>query len=124
MRGNRKRDTGPELRLRSLLHARGLRFRVNREIEVPGLKVRPDIVFVTKRLAVFVDGCFWHSCPRHGTRPRVNTHYWLPKLRRVAARDRKVKKLLVRNGWRALRVWEHVAPERAADLVCKALVVR
>ncbi len=124
MRGNRKRDTGPELRLRSLLHAQGLRFRVNREIEVPGLKVRPDIVFTKKRVAVFVDGCFWHSCPWHGTRPRVNTHYWLPKLRRVVARDRKVTKLLARGDWRVLRIWEHVPPGRAADLVGQALVVR
>ena len=123
MRGNRKRDTGPELRLRSLLHAQGLRFRVNLEIQAPDLKVRPDIVFTKHRVAVFVDGCFWHSCRWHGTRPRANTHYWLPKLKRVAARDRQVKQLLTRAGWTVLRVWEHVPPERAADLVRNALMV-
>lgn len=124
MRGNRKRDTGPELKLRSLLHRQGLRFRVNRELSVPGLRVRPDVVFGRHQVAVFVDGCFWHSCPWHGTRPRVNTHYWLPKLKRVKDRDRKVRKLLTRAGWRVVRIWEHVPPERAADLVRTALVVR
>ena len=124
MRGNRKRDTGPELRLRSLLHARGLRFRANLELIVPGLRVRPDIVFSRRRVAVFVDGCFWHSCRWHGTRPRVNTHYWLPKLKGVAARDRRVKRLLTRAGWTVIRFWEHVPPERAADLIGGALVVR
>lgn len=124
MRGNRKRDTGPELRVRSLLHARGFRFRSNLEIQVPGLKVRPDIVFTRRQVAVFVDGCFWHSCRWHGTRPRANTHYWLPKLRRVAARDRKVRQLLTRAGWTVVRLWEHVPAERAADLVGKALVIR
>ena len=124
MRGNRKRDTGPELKLRSLLHRGGLRFRVNHELIVPGLRVRPDIVFVARRVAVFVDGCFWHSCRWHGTRPRVNTHYWLPKLARVKARDRKVRRLLTRAGWTVVRLWEHVPLERAADLVRRALVVR
>jgi len=123
MRGNRKRDTGPELRLRSLLHTRGLRFRANRELIVPGLRVRPDIVFSRRRVAVFVDGCFWHSCPWHGTKPRVNRHYWLPKLKRVTARDRKVKRLLTRAGWTVIRLWEHIPPERGADLIGKALVV-
>jgi DNA mismatch endonuclease (patch repair protein) len=124
MRANRKRDTGPELKLRSLLHGRGLRFRVNHELVVPGLRVRPDIVFVGRRVAVFVDGCFWHSCRWHGTRPQVNTHYWLPKLDRVKARDRKVRRLLTLAGWTAVRVWEHISPDRSADLIRRALVVR
>jgi DNA mismatch endonuclease (patch repair protein) len=124
MRGNRKRDTGPELRLRSLLHAQGMRFRANVQLTLPGLRVRPDIVFRRHQVAVFVDGCFWHSCRWHGTRPRANTHYWLPKLKRIAARDRTVRQLLKRAGWRVVRLWEHVPPERAADLVRKALVVR
>ena len=124
MRANRKRDTGPEVRLRSLLHGQGLRFSANAEVSVPGLRVRADIVFRRLEVAVFVDGCFWHSCRWHGTRPRVNTHYWLPKLKRVATRDRKVKRLLTRAGWRVVRLWEHVPPQRAVDLVRKALVVR
>jgi DNA mismatch endonuclease (patch repair protein) len=107
-----------------MLHARGFRFRPNREIRVPGIRVCADIVFTRRRVAVFVDGCFWHSCRWHGTRPRANTHYWLPKLRRVAARDRKVKRLLTRAGWAVIRLWEHIPPERGADLVGKALVIR
>lgn len=124
MRANRKRDTGPELELRSLLHAQGMLFRANAELRVAGLRVRPDIVFRRQRVAVFVDGCFWHSCRWHGTRPRVNTHYWLPKLQRVKVRDRLVKTLLVRAGWTVVRLWEHLPPERKADLVRAALVVR
>jgi DNA mismatch endonuclease (patch repair protein) len=124
MRANRKRDTGPELKLRSLLHRHGLRFRVNHELVVPGLRVRPDIVFVSRRVAVFVDGCFWHSCRWHGTRPRVNTHYWLPKFARVKARDRKVRALLTRAGWTVLRLWEHAPSERSVDLIRRATVVR
>jgi DNA mismatch endonuclease (patch repair protein) len=124
MRANRKRDTGPELRLRSVLRSRGLRFRANVEISVPGLRVRPDIVFPRPKVAVFVDGCFWHSCRWHGTKPRVNTHYWRPKLARVKARDKKVRTLLSRAGWRVVRVWEHVPTERAADLIGTALVIR
>jgi DNA mismatch endonuclease (patch repair protein) len=86
--------------------------------------VRPDIVFVRRRVAVFVDGCFWHSCRWHGTRPRVNTHYWLPKLARVKARDRKVRALLTRAGWTVVRLWEHVPSERSVDLIRRAAVVR
>jgi len=124
MRANRKSNTGPELRLRSLLHRRGLRFRVNREVVIPGLRVRPDVVFVGRRVAVFVDGCFWHSCRWHGTRPRVNTHYWLPKLARVKARDRRVRTLLTSAGWKVVRLWEHLSVEHSADLVRRALVLR
>lgn len=124
MRGNRNRDTGPELRVRSLLHRGGLRFRVNHELVVPGLRVRPDVVFVSQRVAVFVDGCFWHSCRWHGTQPRANTQYWLPKLTRVKTRDRKVRRLLTGAGWTVIRLWEHVSPERSVDLIRRALVVR
>lgn len=124
MRANRKRDTRPELKLRSMLHSLGLRFRANAEVFVPGLRVRADIVFPGQHLAVFVDGCFWHSCRWHGTRPRANTHYWLPKLKRVKRRDRRVRQALSRAGWTVIRVWEHLPPERAADLVRKAIVVR
>ncbi len=123
MRANRKRDTGPEVKLRSLLHAQGLRFRVNTKISIRGLDVRPDIVFRRQQLAVFVDGCFWHSCRWHGTRPRVNTHYWIPKLKRVRARDRRVTKMLSRAGWTVIRVWEHIPPQRAADLIREAVMV-
>jgi DNA mismatch endonuclease (patch repair protein) len=121
MRGNRWRDTRPEVRLRSVLHAKGHRFRVNLKVEIPGLRVRPDIVFSRCRLAVFVDGCFWHSCRHHGTLPRVNTAYWLPKLERVAKRDRRVRNLLSAAGWTVVRIWEHTPLEEAADIIQAAI---
>lgn len=121
MRGNRSRDTKPEVQLRSLLHARGLRFRVNRRIQASGLQVRPDIVFNRYRVAVFVDGCFWHSCREHGISPQVNKTYWLPKLKRVAKRDRVVGERLSAAGWSVIRIWEHTPPNMAADVIKGAL---
>jgi DNA mismatch endonuclease, patch repair protein len=118
MRANRKRDTGPELRLRSALHRSGLRFRVNHAIRPDaGRMVRPDIVFSRARLAVFVDGCFWHACPEHGTNPRRNSSYWRPKLDRNVVRDRQVDERLSAAGWQVLRIWEHQTVDEAVALV-------
>lgn len=81
MVGNRRRDTSPELQLRSELHARGWRFRVDMRLATEGpAKPRPDLVFTRRKVAVFVDGCFWHGCPEHGSVPKSNRDYWLPKL--------------------------------------------
>lgn len=121
MQGNRRRDTGPERRLRSALHARGFRFRIDHPIELGGRRVRPDIVFTRQRVAVFVDGCFWHACPQHGTQPRTHAPYWSQKLARNVARDRRVDADLESSGWRVVRVWEHEAPEAAAAIVVAAL---
>src|SRR3954453_8362723 len=90
MRANPRENTKPEVMLRSLLHRRGLRFRKHVAIKAKGVSVRPDVVFPRARLAVFVDGCFWHACPAHGTRPRRNADYWLPKLERNVRRDAQV----------------------------------
>ncbi|MDB4947516.1 MAG: very short patch repair protein [Gemmatimonadetes bacterium] len=114
MRGNRKRDTRPEMAVRRLLHARGLRYRVHYPILAGGKRIRPDIVFTRRKLAVFIDGCFWHSCPQHGNHPKVNTGYWGPKLERNVSRDRTTNEELRGAGWRVLRIWEHVQPEEAA----------
>jgi len=116
MRGNRRRDTGPEKRLRSALFALGLRFRVDRPIRVTAQDrpIHPDIVFPRAKLAVFVDGCFWHGCPEHGTSPRRNSHYWNAKLRLNVERDRRYDALLRDAGWTVVRVWEHDDPEEAA----------
>src|SRR5437899_167483 len=95
MRSNRRRDTAAELTVRSELHRRGLRFRVDLPLHLSERTVRPDVVFVRARLAVFIDGCFWHCCPKHGTSPRTNSDYWLPKLERNVARDRAVDASLV-----------------------------
>ena len=121
MRANPSRDTNPERSLRSALHSQGYRFRANLRIDGPGLRVRPDVVFTRARVAVFVDGCFWHSCPDHGTKPRSNKHYWLPKLRRVLQRDRRADQQLTSSGWTVVRVWEHAPPKEAVSLVVTAL---
>lgn len=118
MRGNRRTDTRPELRLRSGLHRRGLRFRKDYPIRPDsGRPVRPDVVFPRARIAVFVDGCFWHSCPEHGHAPMANSAYWGPKLQRNVARDKETNRRLEKAGWRVVRVWEHEDTTDAADRV-------
>jgi len=121
MRANPKRDTRPEVQLRSLLHAQGLRFRKDLSIQAGGRRVRPDIVFTRRRLAVFVDGCFWHRCPEHGTSPRSNSWYWGPKLDRNVERDREVDQALHDAGWAVLRIWEHEGAEAAVSRIVQAL---
>jgi DNA mismatch endonuclease, patch repair protein len=120
MRGNRREDTRPELSLRRELHRRGLRYRVHVE-PVRGARCRADVVFPRRRLAVFVDGCFWHRCPLHGTQPKTNTDYWEAKLERNALRDRLNDEALLAAGWEVLRIWEHEDPRIAADRVQAAL---
>lgn len=107
MQGNHRRDTSPEIRLRSALHRAGLRYKRDMPVSTPFGSVRPDIVFSRDRLAVFVDGCFWHRCPVHGTEPRTNSDYWTRKLDRNVARDHTVDTWLDRSGWRVMRIWEH-----------------
>lgn len=118
MRANPRRDTAPERRLRSALHALGLRYRVDYPIRLPGRRpVRPDVVFTRARVCVFVDGCFWHCCPVHGVAPGKNVGYWAPKLARNVARDRELELALADAGWQVIRVWEHDNPQRAARLI-------
>lgn len=117
MQGNKRRDTKPELELRSLLHAAGLRYRVDRP-PLAGLRRRADIVFGPARVAVFVDGCFWHGCPDHYRPPKTNDGYWSPKITRNMDRDREVDAALEKAGWLVLRFWEHQpAAECAASVV-------
>jgi len=123
MRRNPRRDTGPELAVRSELQRRGLRFRKDLPLRVRGRVVRPDVVFTRARLAVFIDGCFWHRCPQHGNVPRANGDYWRPKLERNVVRDRAVDAALGEAGWRVLRAWEHEAPAVVADRVLAVLAV-
>lgn len=120
MQGNRSRDTEPELALRRALHRRGLRYRVN-EAPEPGVRSRADVLFRRDRLAVFVDGCFWHRCPIHATAPKANAAYWMAKFERNVSRDRRNDRDLAAAGWTVLRIWEHESPESAADRVCAAL---
>lgn len=121
MRAVRKSDTAPEIALRSALHRRGYRFRKDYKVRTAGRKRSIDIAFPAVGLAVFVDGCYWHQCPEHGTMPTRNRDYWAPKLKRNVARDEVVSGGLRRSGWTVLRIWEHTAPEDAADLIGEAL---
>ena len=109
-----QRDTAPELALRSALHRRGLRFRVDRP-PVPGIRTRADIVFPRQKVAVYVDGCFWHGCPDHGTMPKANSGFWGQKLARNKERDYEINEALAHRGWTVVRVWEHEDPVAAAD---------
>src|SRR5258708_15141330 len=110
MRAIRRTDTKPELALRRALHAMGYRFRKDYRLDLDGgRRVRPDIAFTARRVAVFVDGCFWHACPDHGSRPAVNQGYWTPKLLRNVERDRAADTALELAGGRGGRLWEHEA---------------
>lgn len=120
MRSNRSRDTGPELALRSELHRLGLRYRVNTR-PVSELRVNADVVFGPARVAVFVDGCFWHRCPLHFTMPKSNRGWWEAKLMRNVERDRAADTELTLRGWHVMRVWEHEDPARAAREILRTV---
>jgi len=125
MRSNRRRDTTPELALRSALHGLGYRFRVDFPVRgVSGRAIRPDLVFTRQRVAVFVDGCFWHRCPAHGTMPATNREYWEPKLAANRERDLRMTHDLQQAGWVVVRVWEHEPAGEAAELVAAAVDTR
>lgn len=119
MQSNRGRDTGPEVAVRRLLHAAGLRYRV--DYAPLGGRRRADVVFTRQRVAVFIDGCFWHGCPTHATFPKQNANYWTPKLARNAQRDRETDELLGVAGWRVLRYWEHEESSAVAISIEKAV---
>jgi DNA mismatch endonuclease (patch repair protein) len=115
MRANGWRDTTPELVIRSLLHRRGLRFRKRLTIKLTGRRwTQPDIVLTRSRIAVFIDGCFWHACPAHGKTPKANADYWSPKLARNVARDADTNNQLTDLGWLVIRAWEHEDPAAVA----------
>ncbi|MDA0564661.1 very short patch repair endonuclease [Streptomonospora sp. S1-112] len=116
MRGNRSRDTKPELRLRSLLHQWGLRYRVAAR-PLPKVRRTADIVFSKVKVAVFVDGCYWHGCPQHLRPATVNSGFWNEKIAANRARDAETNRLLREAGWTVVRVWEHEDPAEAAARV-------
>jgi DNA mismatch endonuclease (patch repair protein) len=113
---NKSRDTKPELELRRCVHAIGLRYRVNTR-PLPQLRRSADLVFPTERVAVFLDGCFWHGCPEHGRIPRPHADYWTLKIEGNRRRDRETDAILRMEGWVPFRVWEHEDPRDAATLV-------
>ncbi|RCV51407.1 very short patch repair endonuclease [Marinitenerispora sediminis] len=123
MRGNRGRDTKPELRLRSLIHRQGLRYRVGVR-PLPELRRTADLVFTRARVAVFVDGCFWHGCPAHLRPASRNSEFWREKIEANRARDEETDRILTEAGWKVVRVWEHEdlgeAALRVAEFVREA----
>ena len=126
MQSNVSWDTGPELLLRKHLHRRGLRFRSNSQPQ-PDLKCKADIVFVGAKLCVFVDGCFWHGCPRHYSPPKTNTSWWKEKATDNIDRDHRKTRLLRSRGWLVIRIWEHEVRsdvERCADRISRAVLRR
>ena len=122
MRANRRTDTKPELALRRALHRLGYRYRKDYRLDLDGgRRVRPDIAFTARKVAIFVDGCFWHACPQHGSKPRANEWYWGPKLTRNVERDRVNDAALTTAGWTVVRLWEHLSLEEAVATVVAAL---
>jgi DNA mismatch endonuclease (patch repair protein) len=114
------RDTAPEIAVRRLLHSAGLRYRVN--VPVPGMPRRTiDIVFGRAKVAIFLDGCFWHGCPVHATHPKANAEWWRAKLDKNMARDRETTDHLRSAGWTVLRFWEHESAEDVARRIAAAL---
>ena len=120
MQAIRSRDTKPERLVRSLLHAQGLRYRVAAK-PLPGLRRTADIVFRSARLAVFIDGCYWHGCPEHYVPPKTNSGYWSDKVARNIARDRDTDAQLEAAGWTVLRFWEHDPADDCALKIAAAV---
>ena len=118
MQSNKGRDTKPELALRKAAHALGLRYRVSVR-PITEVRRTADLVFSKAKVAVFMDGCFWHGCPQHHTKSATNAEYWAEKLRRNRERDEETDRLLAEAGWRVLRIWEHEEPSEAAHRVAK-----
>lgn len=123
MRANRGRDTGPELAVRRALHRMGLRYRVDHPLPFDRRR-RADISFTRARVAVFIDGCFWHGCPEHGTTPRTNAEFWSEKIARNRTRDVDTTARLERAGWMVLRFWEHEDPRAVAERIRRAVASR
>jgi DNA mismatch endonuclease, patch repair protein len=117
------RDTRPEIELRRRIHRLGLRFRVDRPVFV-GVRRRADLVFASARLAVFVDGCFWHGCPEHVTWPKTNAEFWREKIEANRQRDRDTDERLELVGWQPIRIWEHEDPGLAAARIASAVKQR
>jgi DNA mismatch endonuclease (patch repair protein) len=116
MQSNKGRDTEPELALRRAVHALGLRYRVSAR-PLASVRRTADLVFTTAKVAVFLDGCFWHGCPTHHTVAVTNARFWADKVDANRARDRDTDSLLLAAGWASVRIWEHEDPMKAAELI-------
>ena len=123
MQANRGVDTGPEIRLRSLVHKAGLRYAIDVRPEAD-INRRADLVFRAAKVAVFVNGCFWHGCPKHYSSPKSNQRYWSEKVRRNRERDVETRFLLKRRGWRVLVFWEHQPAQSCSERVVSVVSER
>lgn len=122
MQSNRGRDTKPELAVRRLLHAKGLRYRVDEQL-IPGLRRRTDIAFATERIAVLIDGCYWHGCPEHGPRTfGTNAAYWTKKIAENRVRDLDTTARFEAAGWLVMRFWTHTPPGEIAEAISAAVM--
>jgi DNA mismatch endonuclease, patch repair protein len=117
-----RRDTPCELAIRSAVHRLGLRFRV--DWQLPGTRRRADLAFVSARVAVFVDGCFWHGCPQHATWPKANASWWRTKLKGNVKRDRDTDTRLSDSGWKVMRFWEHEDCALASHAIATVVLSR
>lgn len=121
MQANKRRDTKPELAVRRAVHRLGMRYRVSTR-PVPSLRRTADLVFTRRRIAVFIDGCFWHGCPDHHTIARRNGEYWAAKVANNITRDRGTDSLLRAAGWTVLRFWEHQPVDEVASEIADAVL--
>jgi DNA mismatch endonuclease (patch repair protein) len=112
------KNTRLEIKFRKILWKRGLRYRIHYR-----LIGKPDIVFVTKKIAIFLDSCFWHKCPYHFREPKSNKKYWVPKMEKNSIRDKKVTRLLKKEGWVVLRFWEHEIKNDLDDCIEKICII-
>lgn len=119
----RRRDTEAELAVRRVLHRQGLRYRIDQPV-LRSRRRRADLVFRAARVVVFVDGCFWHACPKHATRPKINQAWWTAKLAENRQRDRQTDRDLAAAGWSVFRVWEHERPSTAANRIARTVRAR
>jgi len=118
-----QKDTPPELKIRKLLFAMGLRYRVDHPVLTKPRR-KGDIVFQRLKVAIFVDGCFWHGCPIHGTWPKANAEFWRKKIETNRQRDLDTNRRLEKAGWKVMRVWEHVNPKEAAEMIAEVVEYR
>jgi DNA mismatch endonuclease (patch repair protein) len=123
MQANKGRDTKPELALRRAVHGLGLRYRVSVR-PLSAVRRTADLVFTRAKVAVFLDGCFWHGCPEHHTKSATNAAYWAEKVRRNRLRDAETDRLLAEAGWRVVRIWEHEDPIEAGQRVAETVQER
>ncbi|MFJ2395116.1 very short patch repair endonuclease [Streptomyces sp. NPDC087843] len=123
MQAIRSRDTRPEWLIRRLVHAQGLRYRVSAR-PLPDLRRTADLVFRPAKVAVFIDGCYWHGCPEHYVPPRTNSGYWSEKVLGNVKRDRDTDQRLTDAGWLVLRFWEHEPSVACADKIAETVLAR